>query len=389
MEVKISLSDGFETFEKSAVSDSHFISMYMTENELESYSIFKNASEWIRALSRTTDINMSRLSYIVAHALMCAYRQDFHSMIIGSLKGTVKNAMIEISSNEKTIMNAFVDVLYKVAFIPEANMNNYIFFSNEKLISEGGISSGYMCMDFFVNTADVSYKINSIQQSQEDSGVDIFINETDVAKIGVKLSKLKNFMLALKDRLNGVDLNARVKRLKDILGFGVAQGISDGTEILLVLKNNSGSVFGSETTDIKEIDLSNIILLDEQQFRKTYDNYIDNNVLDYESACDDYSEDSESDVGLEIVKLSDMDLVLFELLVICVDICFVKDCNKFIVIDLDRYFVNAVDDIDKELALILPLFNNFIKSITGFNTIIYIGVKEGSATEAALKLCNK
>lgn len=389
MEVKISISDGFEPFEKSAVNDGNFISMYMTEKELEKYSILKNASEWIRALSRTTDINMTRLSYIIMHALMCAYRQDFHSMIIGALRGTVKNVRIEISNNKEIIMDAFVDALNEVAFIPEDNMYNYIFFSNEKLISEGGINSGYMCMDFFVDTVDVSYKINSIQQNQGNNGVDIFISETDTEKIGTKLSELKNFMLDLKDKINDVGLNARVKRLKDILGIGIAQGDSDNAEILLVLKNNSGSIFGGDTTGIKEIDLSNIILLDEQQFRKTYGNYINNNVLDYESACDDYSEDSESDIGLEIVKVSDMDLVLFELLVTCVDICFVKDCNKFIVIDLDRYFVNAVDNIDKELALILPLFNNFVKSITGFNTIIYIGVKEGSATEAALKLYNK
>ena len=196
MEVKIKLSDGFEYIEKSESSNGNFVSIYFTEKELETYKMLKNASEWIRAVSRTTDINMMRLSYIMTHALMCAYRQDFTSMIIGSLRGTVKNARIKIVRGDGTVdMEAFVDALSTVYFSPGKSMNDYIFFSNEKLISAGGISCGYMCMDFFMNAADVSYKLNIIQQYQEDKNIMLLIREQNPENIRKRLLKMKELVI--------------------------------------------------------------------------------------------------------------------------------------------------------------------------------------------------
>lgn len=393
MEVKISLSDGFEIFEKSGSGKDNFVSMCITDKELENCTMLENASGWIKTVSKTTDINMMRLSYIAAHGLICAYRQDFHSMIIGSLRGTVKNVDIRVADNRgKVLMNAFVDALYKISFVPENSMFDYMFFSNEKLNSGGGLNYGYICMDVFMNTADVSYKIKSIQQSQEDIGIEMLINEKDASKIGIKLSYLKNLIRDLKHSLNNTKINARVERLKDIVGFGII----DGNEIFLLLENNSGDILSNDD-DISDVDLSNIILLDEEKFRNNYKDYISNNVLDYESVSDISTDDGTVN-GLEIVKLSDMDLVIFELMMICVDLCFVKDCKPFIVLDIGRYFDYATQDVDRELAVILPLFNEFITNIISteenmnkgnFGTVIYLGVKADSKTEVALKQYNK
>ena len=387
MEVKIKLSDGFEYIEKSESSNGNFVSIYFTEKELETYKMLKNASEWIRAVSRTTDINMMRLSYIMTHALMCAYRQDFTSMIIGSLRGTVKNARIKIVRGDGTVdMEAFVDALSTVYFSPGKSMNDYIFFSNEKLISAGGISCGYMCMDFFMNAADVSYKLNIIQQYQEDKNIMLLIREQNPENIRKRLLKMKELVYKIKDSISKIGVNGRLKRLEDILGFGVSQGEEDSdTEIFLLLQNNSGSILSNDVnSSLKEIDLSNIILLDDIKFREKYSDYISNNILDYESASDICNEDGDS-IGLEIMSLNDVDLILFELLITCMDLCFARECKTLTVIDLDRYFVNAVEDIDIELATLLPIFNDFVKETTELGTVVYVGVKEGSKTEEALK----
>ena len=391
MEVKIKLSDGFEYIEKSESSNGNFVSIYFTEKELETYKMLKNASEWIRAVSRTTDINMMRLSYIMTHALMCAYRQDFTSMIIGSLRGTVKNARIKIVRGDGTVdMEAFVDALSTAYFSPGKSMNDYIFFSNEKLISAGGISCGYMCMDFFMNAADVSYKLNIIQQYQEDKNIMLLIREQNPENIRKRLLKMKELVYKIKDSISKIGVNGRLKRLEDILGFGVSQGEEDSdTEIFLLLQNNSGSILSNDVnSSLKEIDLSNIILLDDIKFREKYSDYISNNILDYESASDICNEDGDS-IGLEIMSLNDVDLILFELLITCMDLCFARECKTLTVIDLDRYFVNAVEDIDIELATLLPIFNDFVKETTELGTVVYVGVKEGSKTEEALKLYSR
>ena len=156
----------------------------------------------------------------------------------------------------------------------------------------------------------------------------------------------------------------------------MSQGEEDSdTEIFLLLQNNSGSILSNDVnSSLKEIDLSNIILLNDIKFREKYSDYISNNILDYESASDICNEDGDS-IGLEIMSLNDVDLILFELLITCMD--------------LDRYFVNAVEDIDIELATLLPIFNDFVKETTELGTVVYVGVKEGSKTEEALKLYSR
>ena len=406
MEVKISLSDGFETVVKRAESNNNFVSMYITNNELNNSTPIRLSRAFIIDTSLSSANNIQRGAYITAHSLACCYKSFYQGMISGAIKGSIKTSAINITNNGSNILDIKVDAQNNKDGKEDDNIFDFMFFCNEKLIlpenmengsnrknvdplNIGLVIDGYMCLDFFERSAEVSAVLNTVEHEQNND-LGIFLKNNDNVKIYNKLQLFMQMMMQLKKAVinNSDKFNAKVRRIKDLIGFGV---VDDGKEIILLMRGNTSGIMENDLDEyLEKININDMILFDREKFYSDYIDFIEDDILNYGEASK-LEEDS-----IECIRMTEVDLVLFEIIMTCFDMCYTKKSNQFVVLDVDRYLKAAGtegashENMDNELAIILPMFNDFVKHVSdNTGTVIYLGVVENSKTHKVLKMYNQ
>lgn len=366
MELKVNLSSGFENYEFQKKSNCNFMSTHVTLGELYSSNVIKNSSEAIALFTRLSHIR--DIGYPLCQTVICCYRQDFHSV---SALSNIVNCRLDISDSNGSI-SSFVDAFNKTEFVPERMMNEYIFYNNVKSSNEG-----YICMDLFFDTIDVYSKVKSIEQDASNNGIELLINEVNADKIVARFKEMYRFIKMAKKVAEDSDHDID---LAYIIALSIEQK-EEFVDIKMILdKENTNweinNTFYKEGVEEDSISLDNIIILDENRFYELYGEDVSENKLMLEN--------------VDCRSLFREDKVTMELLTLCVDICYAKEHIPFIVFNVNREYARAktIEErkyIDKQMSLLLPLFSEFVRRVTNGGTVLYVGVEDGSLTEAALK----
>lgn len=366
MELKVNLNSGFENYDFQKKSNCNFMSTHVTLGELYSSNVIKNSSEAIALFTRLSHIR--DIGYPLCQTVICCYRQDFHS--VSALSNIVSCKLDILNSNGS--ISSFVDAFNKTEFIPERMMNEYIFYNNVK-----SDACGYICMDLFFDTIDVYFKVKSVEQDASNNGIELLINEVNADKIAASFKEMYRFIKMAKKVAEASDHDID---LAYIIALSIEQK-EEFVDIKMILdKENTtweiNNTFYKEGVEKDSISLDNLIILDENRFYELYGEDVSENKLMLEN--------------VDCRSLFREDKVTMELLTLCVDICYAKEHIPFIVFNVNREYARVATDeerryIDKQMSLLLPLFSEFVRRVTNGGTVLYVGVEDGSLTEAALK----
>lgn len=358
MDLKIQVSNGFEDYCLEKSSEHDFISVHTTNNDMRLSNITNNAHETFKRFSSLE--YMKDINYPLCQAIACCYRQDFHSL--NSL--VFSNCKIR-ATGKKWSMDAYVDALSKVRFMPEATLDNFIFYNNIR-----SDIMGYVCMDLFMDTVDVNSKLKTIEQNQSEYGVEVLMNETDMNKVAIRFKALFEFIqnVGKKAKENGLD-NLDIGNID---AFAIENN-ENYTDFLLILSTEFNLFMKNLYSCQNSVELNNLVVLNKTKFEQVYKDRITDNTLDLNN--------------VDNRMLKDCDKCMFEIFTMCVDMCYAKKHKPFVILNINREFDRSsikFEDVDNLMSILLPEFSKFVRSISDGGIIIYTGIPNNSKTEKAL-----